>query len=151
MSSPVTISVTGCSTWTRVFTSMKKKLPLRVHQELERAGVGVLHRARGVGDDAAHPPADLVGHGDRGRLFEQLLMPALDRALALAEMHDVAVMIAEHLELDVARRLQVLLDVDVADAERRFGFALRGPKRDRQIGRAPSRRACRVRRRRPPP
>jgi hypothetical protein len=30
------------------------------------------------------------------------------------------VVIAEDLELDVARRLDVLLDVDVADAERRF-------------------------------
>ena len=27
-SMPVTISVTGCSTWMRVFISMKKKLPL---------------------------------------------------------------------------------------------------------------------------
>ena len=27
MSTPVTISVTGCSTWTRVFISMNEKLP----------------------------------------------------------------------------------------------------------------------------
>ena len=53
-------------------------------------------------------------------------MPPLDRALALAEVHDVAVVIAEDLELDVARVLEILLDVDVAVAERRFGFALRG-------------------------
>ena len=52
-------------------------------------------------------------------------MAALDRALALAEMHDGAVMIAEDLELDVARPLDVLLDVDVADAERRLRLALR--------------------------
>src|SRR5687768_17012516 len=41
-------------------------------------------------------------------------------------MNDGAVMVAEHLELDVARVLDVLLDVDVADAERRFRFALGG-------------------------
>ena len=62
-------------------------------------------------------------------------MAALDRALALAEVHDVAVMIAEDLELDVARRLEVLLDVDVADAERRFRLALRRLERVRQVGR----------------
>ena len=104
----------------------EEEVALLVHEELERAGVGVLHGARRIGDDAAHLAADLVGHGDRRRLLEQLLMPALDRALALAEVHDVAVVIAEDLELDVARRLEVLLDVDVADAERRLGLALRG-------------------------
>ena len=78
-------------------------------------------------------------------------MAALDRALALAEMDDVAVLIAEDLELDVARRLDVLLDVDVADAERRFRLALRGLQR-RATARPPrARRACRGRRRRPSP
>ena len=115
----------------------EEEVALLVHQELEGAGVGVLHGARRVGDDAAHLAADLVGDRDRRRLFEQLLMPALDRALALAQVHDVAVVIAEHLELDVARRVEVLLDVDVADAERRFGLALRGLERVRQIRRAP--------------
>ena len=56
-------------------------------------------------------------------------MAALNRALALAEMDDGAVMIAEHLELDVPGPLDVLLDVDVADAERRLGLALRGLER----------------------
>ena len=62
-------------------------------------------------------------------------MPALDRALALAEVDHVAVVIAENLELDVARRLDVLLDVDVADAERRLGLALRRLDRVRQLAR----------------
>jgi hypothetical protein len=65
----------------------------------------------------------------RRRLFEQLLVASLDRALALAEMHDVAMMIAEHLELDVAWRLEILLDVDVADAERRLRLTLGGAQR----------------------
>ncbi len=62
-------------------------------------------------------------------------MPPLDRALALAEVHHVAVMIAEDLELDVARRLEIFLDVDVADAERGFRFALRRLERMRQLAR----------------
>ncbi len=62
-------------------------------------------------------------------------MAALDRTLTLAEMDDVAVVIAEHLELDVPRRLDVFLDVHVADAEGRFRFALRRLHRVRQFGR----------------
>ena len=100
---------------------------------------------------AAHLAADLVGHRDRRRLLEQLLVPALNRALALAEVHHVAVVIAEDLELDVARRLEVLLDVDVADAERRLGLALRRLERVRQLRRRLARCACRGRRRRRPP
>ena len=68
-----------------------------------------------------------------GAFFEQLLVAALDRALALAEVDDVAVVIAEDLELDVARVLDVLLDVDVADAEGRLGLALRGLERLGQL------------------
>jgi hypothetical protein len=42
---------------------------------------------------------------------------ALHGAVALAEVDDVAVRVAEDLELDVARALEVLLDVDGAVAE----------------------------------
>ena len=95
----------------------------RVHQELERAGVGVLHGAGGIDHGGAEPPALLFGQRHRRRFFDQLLVAPLDRALALAQMDDVAVVVAEDLDLDVARRLDVFLEVDVADAERRFGLA----------------------------
>ena len=64
-------------------------------------------------------------------------MPALNRALALAEVHDVAVMVADDLELDVARVLEVFLDVDVAVAERGLGLSLRGPERVGQLAGIP--------------
>ena len=86
-------------------------------------------RARRVDDGAAELAPHLVGDRDRRAFLEQLLVAALDRALALAEMDDGAVVIAEDLELDVARVLDVLLDVDVADAEGRFRLALRGLQR----------------------
>src|SRR5215831_9006976 len=60
-------------------------------------------------------------------------MAALNRTLALAQVHDGAVLVAENLELDVPGRLDVLLDVHVADAERRFCLALRGLERVRQF------------------
>ena len=59
-------------------------------------------------------------------------MAPLDRALALAEVHHVAVVVADDLELDVARVLEVLLDVDVAVAEGGLGLALRGPEQRRR-------------------
>ena len=58
---------------------------------------------RRVDRRAAHPPAQLLGQRRRGRLLDQLLVAALDRALALAEVDDVALAVAQHLELDVAR------------------------------------------------
>ena len=111
----------------------EEEVALVVEQELERAGVGVLDGARRVDDRAAQLAPHLLGHRDRRALLEQLLVAPLDRALALAEVDDGAVMIAEDLELDVARVLDVLLDVDVADAEGRFRLALRGLERLAQL------------------
>ena len=58
-------------------------------------------RSRSSGDDRR-----------RRRLLDELLVAALDRAVALAEVDDVAVRVGEHLHLDVARVLEVALDVD---------------------------------------
>ena len=44
-------------------------------------------------------------------------MAALDGAFALAQNLDVAVLVGQHLELDVARRLDELLHVDVGRRE----------------------------------
>jgi len=51
-------------------------------------------------------------------------VPALDRAVARAEVDDVAVLVGEDLDFDVARLFDVLLDVDLRAAERRLGFGL---------------------------
>ena len=59
-----------------------------------------------------------VSAGD-GRLFQNLLMTALNRTLALEQMNDVAVRVGEHLELDVTRTLDLLLYVNGIVAERR--------------------------------
>src|SRR5204862_1062862 len=88
-------------------------------------------------DNAAHLPPHFFAERRRRRLLDQLLMAPLDRAFALAEVDDDAVVIAENLELDMARRLDVLLDVDVGDAEGRFRFALRDLDRVRQLRRRP--------------
>src|SRR5207237_279790 len=113
----------------------KEEASLVVEQELERAGIRVLPRARGVDHCAAKLAAHFFTDRDRRRFLEQLLVPALNRALALAEMHHRTVMIAEHLELDMAWVLEVFLEIHVADAERRFRFALGGLERLRELAR----------------
>ena len=60
-------------------------------------------------------------------------MPALDGALPLAQVHDVAVAVGQHLDLDVARRQDVLLQVDVAHAEGGLRLRLRGAEGVRDV------------------
>ena len=84
-----------------------------VHQELHRAGVGVARCGDGLAQDRRHLRAQRVGDGGRGRFLQQFLMPALDAAFALAQNFDVAVLVGQNLEFDVARRADVLLQVDV--------------------------------------
>ena len=91
-----------------------------VDEELEGSGVAVAdarreaHRA--VDDGVAH---GVVEAGRRGHLDDLLEVP-LHAALALAEVGDGAVGVAEDLHLDVARAAHELLDVQVAVAERRL-------------------------------
>ncbi len=69
----------------------------------------------------------------RRRFFHQLLMAALDAALALAQADHVAVLVGQHLELDVARALDELLHVEIAVAEGRRRLGLRRVKEIGQL------------------
>ena len=53
-------------------------------------------------------------------------MPALDRALALPEVDDVAVGVAQHLDLDVPGLLDELLEEDAVVAEGGLGLGPAG-------------------------
>ncbi len=64
-----------------------------------------------LGDELARTP------GGRRGLLDDLLVAALDRAVALEDVDHVAVAIAEHLDLDVTRAEDGLLDVDGVVAE----------------------------------
>jgi hypothetical protein len=59
-----------------------------------------------------------VVHSWRGRFLDHLLVAALERAVALEQVHDVAVAVAEHLHLDVARREDVFLNQHAVVAKR---------------------------------
>ena len=128
MSMPVTISVTQCSTCTRVFISRKKYSP-SWQQALDRAGADVVDGPRGLDADLADALAQLLVDGGRGRLLDELLVAALDRAVALAEVDDVAVAVGEDLDLDVARVGQVALEVDGRRREKNFSPSRAAPSK----------------------
>ena len=102
---------------------------LAVQHELGRAGVLVADRAREGDRGLAHGGAEILVEGGGGALLEHLLVAALDRAVALAEMDRGAVAVGQHLDLDVSRPLDVALAEDPAVAKARLGFAARGLER----------------------
>ncbi|MNN28293.1 hypothetical protein D3C81_1418570 [compost metagenome] len=101
-----------------------------------------LQPVRGVGDELDGPRALIVhglggadgGGGDgfarggvharRGRLLDHLLVAALQRAVALVQVDDIAVAVAEDLHLDVTRTGDVALDQDARIAEGGLPLAL---------------------------
>src|SRR5437763_1106678 len=63
-------------------------------------------------------------------------MAALNRAVALAQVNDVPVLVGQDLDLDVARALDVFLHVDARGLERglRLGLGREEPVHERQVG-----------------
>src|SRR4029078_13058888 len=104
-------------------------LQSRIHlQEIEalvlsghkfnRAGAVVTDRLRERDRLLSH---FLSGRGieqRRWRLLDDFLVAALDRALALAEVDDIAVLVAKHLNFDVTRIRDEFLDEDSIISER---------------------------------
>jgi hypothetical protein len=89
MSMPVTISVTGCSTWSLVFISMKYMRPSASRRNSSVPGVDVAERSRGRAARVAEIGAlrrQSAGDGDSSTSFWWL---PLNRAFALAQVDDV--------------------------------------------------------------
>ena len=94
-----------------------------LQQALDRAGRVVADGLGGVDGDLADLLAQLVVDQRGRRLLDQLLVAALDRAVALAEVDRVALLVGEHLDLDVARVGQVALEVDGVVGEELLALA----------------------------
>ncbi len=60
----------------------------------------------------------------RRRLLDDFLVAALNRTFALAEIDHMAMLVADHLNFDVAGINDEFLDENAIVAERRFGFGL---------------------------
>ncbi len=103
--------------------------------------VDELHRAKTViGDrpgerDAVREQrgANAVGQVRRRRLFDQLLMVALNRAIALEEMDDVSMAVSRDLHLEMARPQEQLLEQQRGIAEGRLDLSPREVERGREI------------------
>ncbi len=102
-------------------------------EELDRAGARIAEPLDRASADVADARA-LLGIEGRGVcLLPHLLVPALQRAVALAQMHAIPAPVSEHLDFDVARLAQVFLDIDAVVAEGRPGFRAR---RRQRLGKA---------------
>ena len=110
--------------------------PVLPGDELDRSGAVVAH-GLGQGDGLlAHlGPRGLIEQRAR-RFLDDLLVAALDRAFALAKIDDVAVLIAQDLDFDVARIGDELLDEHAVVAEARFRLRARTGKAFRQLAAA---------------
>ncbi len=98
----------------------------RVQDELDRARVDVARLARQPAGARAHPPPEILIDGRRRGFLDDLLVAPLQRALALAQVDDGAVPVGHDLDLDVARRRDVLLNEDPLVAEGLAGFRAGG-------------------------
>ena len=94
--------------------------------ELDRAGIGVVDGLAGLDGGGAHGCAQLGGDERRGRFFDDLLIASLGRALALIEVDHLARMVAEDLDLDMARALDIALQQHPILAESAARLALAG-------------------------
>ena len=95
--------------------------------ELDGAGALIVHRPGERNGLFAHRLARRFADERRRRLFDHLLVASLDRALALPQVDAMAMRIAQHLNLDVARLLDELLDEHPVVTEAVAGFvAARG-------------------------
>ena len=96
-----------------------------IDDELHRAGVGIMggfSDAHGRLADFIAQFAELVVQQRRGGFFDQFLVAPLHRAVALAQMDDATLIVAQDLNLDMVRILDVFFDIDAGIAERLFGL-----------------------------
>ena len=99
---------------------------LDVVEKLDRSGVAVPDRRQEIDRRLVQSPSRRFGKRRGGRLFNHLLIPPLQRAIALAEMEHAPVAETQDLHFDVASALDVALDIERSVAESFLGLD-RGP------------------------
>lgn len=97
---------------------------LLVHQKFHRTGRDIADMTGNLDGILVQSLTGCLGYRPGRRELDDLLVAALERAVALAEVDDVAVLVAQHLYFDVLGLNQVLLDEDILIAERLLGLAL---------------------------
>ena len=120
-------------------------------EELDGAGVGVADRSGQPARRLGQRRTQGVGQVRCRRLLDQLLVAALDRAVAVADDDEAAVVVGDDLHLDVARTGEEALDVHLGPAERRLRLAPGGGQQVVDRGGSVDHSHARYRRRRAPP
>ncbi len=92
--------------------------------QLDRARAIISHRRRQRDRLASHCLAHLGRDERRRRFLDHLLVATLDRAFALAEIENIAMLVAQHLDLDMPRILDEFLDEHAVVAKARQPLAL---------------------------
>ena len=80
-----------------------------IDDKFNRAGTGIANRLGRAHRRAPHRLAHRLGHAGGRRLFDHLLMAALQTAIALEQMHR-AMTITKNLHFDMARLFDIFLD-----------------------------------------
>ena len=92
--------------------------------EFHRARADIVHRLGRRHGRGAHLRTQGFGHAGGRGFFQHLLVAALHRAIAFKQIHAVALRVAKHLDLDVARALHILFNQHRIAAKAVDGFAL---------------------------
>src|SRR5580700_2014748 len=90
----------------------KIEIALLVDDELDRAGRAIIDGPRQRDCLPAHRFAGFGIEKRARRLLDDLLMTTLDRTFSLAKVDDVAMAVAEHLDLDMPRLFYVFFNKD---------------------------------------
>jgi hypothetical protein len=101
------------------------ELPVGREQKLDGAGVAIAAGARRRDRHRPHLGAERGRQRGRRGFLDDLLVPPLDRAVALAKVHGVSRRVGEHLDLDVTGTDDRLFQIYRIVAERGLGLATR--------------------------
>ena len=123
----------------------------RIRDEFDRARTFVIHRLGGFDGGVADGGADFFGHAGGRGLLDDFLVAALQRTVALEQMHDIAKTVAENLDLEMARAGDIVFQQHAVIAEGGFCLAPAGGEGGDEILGFVQPCACPCRRRRRPP
>src|SRR6266849_5953058 len=93
------------------------QIALLIHQELDRTRVDVSNPSEGAAKRLANGFSHVRGDLHGRRLLQQLLVPPLDAAFALAQADDVTVGVGQNLELNMPGALNEFFNVQNAIAK----------------------------------
>src|SRR5690349_19386924 len=108
----------------RIHLNEKELVAIDVEQEFDGAGIAIFGRLAKSDSRFADLLAQVDRKIDAGRDLDDLLMPALHRAIALPEMNEIAVLIAEDLHFDMLGAPDEALDENLPAPECGARFAL---------------------------